>query len=132
MIALARLLSILHISMCMPFRYLAGKCHEFKVKEFGFGIADMSRVLTTLHQKLHKIKSEPDLILDQIFMNNIFQKYRNELPPFAEYWDMMFKKKQMKVIAKKDGSKVVHIWKIEEASVHSNKDNRQRNYSPGS
>ena len=53
MIALARLLSILHISICMPFRFLAGKCHEFK--EFGFGAADMGRVLTTLHGKLHKI-----------------------------------------------------------------------------
>ena len=39
MIGLVRLLSILHISICMPFRYLAGKCHEFK--QFGWGAADM-------------------------------------------------------------------------------------------
>eukprot|EP00956_Cyclotella_meneghiniana_P020609 scaffold36577_cov45-Cyclotella_meneghiniana.AAC.1 len=35
------------------------------------------------------------------------QKYCHEFPPFAEYWDLIFKKKQMKVVARKDGSKVV-------------------------
>ena len=30
MIALARLLSIIHISVCMPFRWLAGKTHRLK------------------------------------------------------------------------------------------------------
>ena len=30
MIALVRLLSILHISVCMPIRWLAGKIHDLK------------------------------------------------------------------------------------------------------
>ena len=30
MIAMARLMSILHISVFMPFRFLAGKCHELR------------------------------------------------------------------------------------------------------
>ena len=57
MIALARLLSILHISICMPFRFLAGKCHEFK--EFGFGAADIGRVLTTLFDTKDSFQHEP-------------------------------------------------------------------------
>ncbi len=30
------------------------------------------------------------------------------MPPFCKYWELIFKKKQMKVISWKDGSKVVH------------------------
>ena len=47
MIALSRLLSILHISVCMPFRWLAGKTHELKAYglDFGWGAMSMSRVI---------------------------------------------------------------------------------------
>jgi hypothetical protein len=34
------------------------------------------------------------------------------LPPFSEYWELIFKKKQMKVISRKDGSKVVHYARL--------------------
>jgi hypothetical protein len=93
MIALARLLSILHISICMPFRYPAGKTHEFA--EYNWGAADMSRVIDTLHDALSDIKEDPSLILDPLFMMNIFKDYRDELPPFKDYWRLTFKKKQM-------------------------------------
>ena len=106
MIALARLLSILHISICIPFCYLAGKTHEFA--QYNWGAADMSRVIDTLHETLKRIKADPDLILDPLFMMNIFKEYRNELPPFKEYWELTFKKKQMQVIARQDGTKIVH------------------------
>ena len=43
MIALVQFLSILHLSICMPSWYLAGKSHEFK--QYGWGVADMGRVL---------------------------------------------------------------------------------------
>ena len=110
MIALARLLSILHISICMPFRYLAGKTHEFT--QYNWGAADMSRVIDTLHETLKRIKADPDLILDPLFMMNIFKDYRNELPPFKEYWELTFKKKQMQVIARQDGTKIVHYARL--------------------
>ena len=35
-----------------------------------------------------------------------------ELPPFQEYWEIIFKKKQMKVICRKDGCKVVHYARL--------------------
>jgi len=110
MIALVRLLSILHLSICMPFRYLAGKSHEFK--QYGWGAADMGRVLDTLYDKMQMLLHEPTLILDQSFMMDIFKQYREELPPFDEYWEIIFKKKQMKVISQKDGSKVVHYARL--------------------
>lgn len=49
MIALVRLLSILHISVCMPVRWLAGKSHE--LKEHNWGPMSMGRVLDTLEKK---------------------------------------------------------------------------------
>ena len=35
MIAVSRLLSIIHISVCMPFRWLAGKTHELRAYSWG-------------------------------------------------------------------------------------------------
>jgi hypothetical protein len=110
MIALVRLLSILHLSICMPFRYLAGKSHEFK--QYGWGAADMGQVLDTLYDNMQMLHHEPTLILDQSFMMDIFKQYREELPPFHEYWEIIFKTKQMKVISRKDGSKVVHYARL--------------------
>jgi len=94
----------------MPFRYLAGKCHEFR--EYGWGAADMGRVLDTLYDNMQKLSHKPTLIIDESFMMDIFKPYRDELPPFQEYWDIIFKKKQMKVISRKDGSKVVHYARL--------------------
>ena len=106
MIALVPFLSILHLSICMTFRYLAGKSHEFK--QYGWEAADMGRVLDTFYEKLQRVRDNPRLILDKLFMMDIFQEYREELPPFNEYWETLFKKKQMRVISRKDGRKVVH------------------------
>ena len=99
MIALARLLSIIHIYVVKPFRFLAGKAHEFA--EYKWGAADMSQVIKALYGKLGEIDSEPDLVLDAFFMDNIFIKFRRQLSPFALYWDVLFKEKQMKVVAQK-------------------------------
>ena len=110
MIALARLLSILHLSICMPFRYLAGKTHEFA--KYNWGAATMSRVIDTLHFALKEIKEDASLILDPLYMMNIFKEYRDQLPPFKEYWELTFKKKQMQVIACQDGTKVVHFARL--------------------
>ena len=62
MIALVPFLSILHLSICMTFRYLAGKSHEFK--QYGWGAADMGLVLDTLSKKLQRVHDNPRLILD--------------------------------------------------------------------
>ena len=113
MIALSRLLSIFHISVCMPFRWLAGKTHE--LRDFGidggWGAMSMSRVIDTLYDKMKELYTTPRLIVDDEFMMGIFNEYVEELPPFQEYWNLTFKKKQMSVVARsrKDGTKVVHM-----------------------
>ena len=113
MIALSRLLSIFHISVCMPFRWLAGKTHELRDfgSDVGWGAMSMSRVIDTLYDKMNKLYTTPSLIVDDEFMMGIFNEYVEELPPFQDYWNLTFKKKQMSVVARsrKDGTKVVHM-----------------------
>ena len=52
-IALVRLLSILHISLVMPFRWLAGKTHE--LSQWSWGAMSMGRVIDTIEDKMQKI-----------------------------------------------------------------------------
>ena len=81
MIALVRLLSILHVSICMPVCWLAGKTHELK-EHNQWGPMSMGRVLDTLEASMIEIAANPDKILDENFMMNIFKDYLAELPPF--------------------------------------------------
>ena len=112
MIALSRLLSIFHIAVCIPFRWLAGKTHE--LKDHGWGPLSMSRVIDTLFTKMSDLSNSPSLIENDEFMMNIFREYLDELPPFKKYWGIMFEKKMMSVVARssKDGSKVVHMARL--------------------
>ena len=90
MIALTCLLSILHLSIVVPFRWLAGKTHE--LKEYNSSLLLMGRVLDTLVEKLNEIKSNPKLIFKSSFMMDIFNNHQEELPPFKQYWEDTFKK----------------------------------------
>mmetsp|Transcript_29604 Transcript_29604/g.62781 ORF Transcript_29604/g.62781 Transcript_29604/m.62781 type:complete len:567 (+) Transcript_29604:520-2220(+) len=97
----------------MPFRWLAGKTHE--LAEYNWGPPSMARVIDTLREKMSAISENPKLILDETFMMDIFKVYRDELPPFKEYWDEMFTKKQMSVVARRSGSKVIQFAEIKKS-----------------
>jgi len=45
-------------------------------------------------------------------MMDMFLDYRKELPPMEEYWELMFTKKQMAVIARRSGTKEVHYKRL--------------------
>jgi hypothetical protein len=113
MIALSCLLSIFHISVCVPFCWLAGKTHELKDygTDFGWGAMSMSRVIDTLYERMNELHKSPSLIVNDGFMMSIFDEYLLELPPFEEYWKVTFEKRQMSVVACscKDGTKVVYM-----------------------
>ena len=82
MIALMRLLSILHISACMPIRWLVGKTNE--LKECGWGPMSMGRVIDTLEAKMKIITRNPENFLEKKYMMNMFEEYRSKLPPLKE------------------------------------------------
>lgn len=110
MIALARLLSVMHIAVCMPFWWLAGCTHQLAVYEWG--PFSMGRVLDTLKANLDCISETPELILDEEFMMGIFQCYRDELLPFDKYLTETFTKRNMKVIARASGTKEIHYARL--------------------
>ena len=78
----------------------------------------MGRALDTLHSKLDEIVNNPSLILDEDFMMNIFEEYLNELSPFKKYWDFMFNKKQIKLIARKSSAKVASFAMLRDELFH--------------
>ena len=114
MIALDFLLSIIHISVCMPFRWLAGKTHRLKEYK-NWGPLSMAQVIDTHREKMNAISEKPELILNEQFMIDIFKEYCEELPLFQVYWDEVFNKKQMSVVARRLGSKVVQLADIKKS-----------------
>ncbi len=69
-------------------------------------------VLDTLEAKLERISKKPDLILNEAFMTGIFVEYEKELPEFKDYLDTTYQKKQIALVARKSGSKVVHFARL--------------------
>jgi hypothetical protein len=110
LVALSRLLSILHVAVCIPCRWLAGKTHE--LARYDWGPMSMGRVIDTLNDAMGEIHKTPALILDEKYMMAIFAEYLHELPPFQKYWDELLSKRQMSVIARKSGTKVVHYARL--------------------
>ena len=58
------------------------------------------------------IVDDPTKILDEVFMMSMFSKYLDMLPPFRKYWDHLFEKKQMVVVASESGAKVLQFAEL--------------------
>ena len=95
----------------MPFCWLAGKTHRLK-KYNNWGPPSMSRVIDTLREKMNAISKKPELILNEQFIIDFFKEYPEEFPPFQSYWDEIFNKKQMSVVARRSGSKVMQLAEV--------------------
>ena len=93
MIALVRLMSIMHISVCMPLRWLSGKTHE--LSEYGWGPMSMGQFLDKLKSRMKEIIKKPYLVNDREFMMTSFDEFSSELPPLNEYLNITFKKKKI-------------------------------------
>ena len=122
MIALARLLSILHISIVIPFRYLAGKTAELG-EEHDWCPFNMGDVLDVLDKKLEELIKKPELILDEKFMMGMFDKFREELPPFDEYLTDLFQKKRMKAMSRDSGARLLPFKEAVRKSVLAHQTN---------
>ena len=86
--AMTRLLSILHFSIVVPMRYLAGKTHEFA--EYEWGPINMSKCFDDMHDWLTEISGDPTKVLDEDFMLGWFDDYKQQLEPFREYCDSVY------------------------------------------
>ena len=91
-VAQFRALSILYVSVCLPVRWLAGKCHE--LAKYDFGYYDMSSILTCLEDAFEAILDDPDLFLDEEFMmDKMFEPITSKIPPLREYLQHLFEDK---------------------------------------
>jgi hypothetical protein len=91
MVALLQILSILHIAVCMPVRWLAGNTEN--LAQYNFEAVSMGCTVNMLEDAFTKISSDGSLILDKDFMMNIFANIVNEVEPFEKYLHFMFKEK---------------------------------------
>ena len=87
MLALVLLLSIFHLSVCIPFRWLSGKTHE--LREYNWGPMSMGRAIDRLKDKMMELSKHPDKVESEHFMMSFFEDLQNELPPLKEYYDEM-------------------------------------------
>ena len=107
-VALLRVLSILHISLCMPHRWLAGNCGD--LKEYGFGVADMPEALDLIDSALGKVMEDGTKLLDEDFMMGMLTPICNKVPPLQDYLDYMFERKTSYVIGSRKEEDQVLPW----------------------
>jgi len=108
MVSLLRVLAILHISFCLRLCWLAGKCGSLE-KEYGFGVANMAEVVDLMDEACGKIVDDPDKLLDDVFMMNVFSPIATRLPPLQEYIEYMFEEKMSNAVgSREEEDKVCH------------------------
>jgi hypothetical protein len=84
-------LAILHIAICIPTRWLAGKTQE--LAGFQFGVRDMGQKVDLIEDAFGKIACDGEMLLNEDFMMSIFQPIINQVKPFAEILEFIFEKK---------------------------------------
>ena len=100
MVALLRVLSILHIAVCMPVRWLAGNTEH--LAQYNFGAVSMGRTLDMLEDAFIKISSDGALLLDEDFVMNIFSEIVEEVEPVDKYLNFMFNEKSSNPVGTRD------------------------------
>jgi hypothetical protein len=87
MIASFRLLSIIHVAIVLPRRWLTGNVHLLAADDVG--IIDMAEVAQLIHNALDEIASDGQLVLDQDFILDILDPIKEQVPAFKEYMEFM-------------------------------------------
>ena len=65
-----RVLSILHVAVCIPLRWLTGNTED--LEGFDFSMLDMGAACELLEHAMVDVAETPELFLDEDFMMNIF------------------------------------------------------------
>ncbi len=104
MVAVLRVLSIVHVSIVMPMRFLCGKCHELN----GFSVSRLPEVLDLLYDASAKIADDGKLLLDEDHIMSIFKSVENDVPEFKSYMQHILQEKKMHVVGdrRKDSTKI--------------------------
>jgi hypothetical protein len=116
MVALCRIMAILHFKICMPMRWLAGNTHHLGQIGYDWSARSMGKAIDALHDAMVEIEKDGSKLLDEDFMDSIFSEiYEDEdgnkvpLEPLVEAMNYQFKEKQTPAL---DGSKVLPFDKL--------------------
>jgi hypothetical protein len=74
MVALCRSLAILHYTVCMPMRWLAGNTHFLGRCGFDWSARSMGKAIDALEVAMNDIMADGSLFLNEMYMRNIFSK----------------------------------------------------------
>ena len=74
-VALLRVLSILHMSVVMPMRWIAGKCAN--LADYDFGVAEMGLALDLMDNGMAKVAQDGQNGLNDNHMMTIFDPLHN-------------------------------------------------------
>ena len=69
----------------------------------------MGWALDILHGKLVKMTNDPKLILNEHFMMGLFKKLMRRLPPFREYWKLLWTKPKTPVVSRQSGAQLISM-----------------------
>ena len=108
MVGYLRVLSILHMCVVIPLRWLAGNCHN--LSEWNFGVANMAWTVDLMNAVFLEIANDGSKIFNDEFMFGIFQPIIDTIPPFGQYMDYMFKSKTSNPIGSWSVDKKVVPW----------------------
>ena len=89
MVARTRTCAILHLSVCMPHRFLAGKCDQLSTPQNNWCVASMNLVADAIDNAMLEIQKDSTKFVDETFMMGIFDAFKH-LQPFDEWWEYTF------------------------------------------
>lgn len=111
--AVTRLLSILHLSMTLPLRWLSGNTHDLAEYD-GWSVIHMNLCLDEVHRWLTDLKGDPSKFVDKDFMLGWFKRFRQQLPPFEEYWQRTFDDNQPVIRSRRTHAIVANMYDVQE------------------
>ena len=72
MVALTRVMAVIHYKIAMPMRWLAGNTHHMPAVGYDWSARSMGKAIDALHDSLVELAKDGNKFLDEDFINNIF------------------------------------------------------------
>lgn len=125
-IAQLRVFSILHIAICMPVRWLAGKTES--LSHYDFGYYDMGKALDIMESAFMEIIDDPSKFLDEDYMMGLFSEISEKVDPFKAYLEYMFEEKLGNIVenTKSEDDKVLPYDQLRAAVFYPDRDDIRR------
>ena len=78
MVALARVMAIIHYKIALPMRWLAGNTHHMPAVGYDWSARSMGKAIDALHDALVEISKDNSKFLDHDFMSSIFSEIHED------------------------------------------------------